>query len=57
MQPAAMSIAALVGSDDSTRHPARLIALHHHSRFTVVGDDGNPLGIMTRADVFDALAR
>ena len=28
MEPTARS-AALVGSEDSTRHPARLIALHH----------------------------
>ena len=57
MQPAVRSIAALVGPDDSTRHRAPLIALHHHNRFPVVGDDGKPLGIMTRVDVFDALAR
>jgi CBS domain-containing protein len=56
MQPAARSIAALTGPDDSTRHPARLIALHHHNRFPVVGD-GKPLGAMTRVDVFDAYAR
>ena len=37
--------------------PARLIAVHHHNRFPVVGDDGKPLGIMTRVDVFDAFAR
>ena len=49
--------AGLVAPDDSTRHPARLIALHHHNRFPVVGDDGKPLGIMTRVDVFDAFAR
>jgi CBS domain-containing protein len=47
----------MVGPDDSTRHPARLIAAHHHNRFPFVGDDGKPLGIMTRADVFDAFAR
>jgi hypothetical protein len=57
MQPATRSIAALLGPDDSTRHPAQLIALHHHKRSPDVGDDGNPLGIMTRADVFDAFAR
>jgi hypothetical protein len=57
MQPATRSIAALRGPDDSTRHPARLIALHHHKRSPDVGDDGNPLGIMTLADVFDAFAR
>ena len=39
MQPAARSIARLVGPHDSTRHPARLIALHHHNRFPVVGDE------------------
>ena len=57
MQPAARSIGALVGPDDSTRHPARLIALHRHNRFPVVDDDGKPLGIMTRVDVLVALAR
>lgn len=57
MRPAARSIAALVGPDDSTRHPARLIALHHHNRSPVVSDDGKTLGIMTRVDVFDAFAR
>ena len=56
MQPAARSIAALTGPDDSTRSPARLIALHHHDRFPVVGD-GKPLGTMTRVDVFDVFAR
>lgn len=47
----------MVGRDASTRHPARLIAVHHHNRFPFVGDDGKPLGIMTRVDVFDAFAR
>jgi hypothetical protein len=53
----ARSIAALVGPDDSTRHPAQPIAVHHQNRFPVVGDDGKPLGMMTRVEVFDALAR
>jgi hypothetical protein len=52
MQPAARSIAALVGPDDSTRHPARLVAPHHQNRLPVVGDDRKPLGIMTRVDAF-----
>jgi hypothetical protein len=29
----------------------------HHNRLAVLGDDGKPLGIMTRVDVFGALAR
>ena len=57
MRPGARSIARLVGPDDSTRHPARLIALHHQNRFPVVSDDGKPLGIMMRVDVFDAFSR
>ena len=57
MQPAARSMAALVGLDDSTCHAARLLAPHHQSRFPVVGDDGKPLGIVTRVGVFDAFAR
>ena len=48
----------MVGPDDSTRHPARLIAVHHHNRFPFVGDGGKPFGIMTRVvDVFDVFAR
>jgi CBS domain-containing protein len=57
MRPAARSIARLVAPHDSTRHPARRIAVHHHSRFLVVSDAGKPLGIMMRVDVFDAFAR
>ena len=57
MQPAARSIAALVGPDDSTCHAARLLAPHHQNRFPVVGDDRKPLGIVTRVGVFDAFAR
>jgi CBS domain-containing protein len=57
MRPAGRSMAALVGPDDLIRHAARLLAPHHQSRFPVVGDDGKPLGIVTRVGVFDAFAR
>jgi CBS domain-containing protein len=39
------------------RHAVRLLGLHHQNRFPVVGDDGKPLGIVTRVGALDAFAR
>ena len=57
MRPAGRSIAALVGPDGLIRDAVRLLALHHQNRFPVVGDDGKPLGIVTRVGALDAFAR
>lgn len=46
-----------VTPEDSARHAARIIATQHHNRLPVVDGDGRLLGIVTRADVLEALAR
>jgi len=46
-----------VGPQDSVRHAARLIATHGHDRLPVVDDDGKLLGVVTRVEVLEALAR
>jgi CBS domain-containing protein len=39
------------------RRAARLIARQHRNPLPVVGDDGTLLGIVTRVDALQALAR
>jgi CBS domain-containing protein len=46
-----------VRPDDSIRRAARLIAERRHNRLPVVEDDGRLVGVVTRVDVLDALAR
>jgi CBS domain-containing protein len=46
-----------VNPEDSARHAARLIARHRHNRLPVVDADGRLVGMVTRVDVLEALAR
>lgn len=46
-----------VREDDTARHAARLIAERKHNRLPVVDPEGKLLGVVTRVDVLEALAR
>jgi CBS domain-containing protein len=46
-----------VGPGDSVRHAARVISERRHNRLPVVDQDGNLVGVVTRVDVLEALAR
>jgi CBS domain-containing protein len=46
-----------VRADDTVRHAARLISERRHNRLPVVDANGKLLGIVTRVDVLEALAR
>ncbi len=43
--------------EDSVRHAARLIAEHKHDRLPVVDDERKLVGMVTRVEVLEALAR
>jgi CBS domain-containing protein len=46
-----------VRPEDSVRDAARIIAERRHNRLPVVDDNGRLLGVVTRLDVLEALAR
>lgn len=46
-----------VGPDDTVRSAARIIAERRHNRLPVVERDGRLVGVVTRVDVLEALAR
>ena len=46
-----------VSPEDSVRHAARVIAERKHNRLPVVDRDGRLVGVVTRIDVLEALAR
>jgi CBS domain-containing protein len=46
-----------IGPDEDVRQAARLISKKHHNRIPVVDGDGHLVGVITRADVLDALTR